>query len=72
MVADKISSEDLKNLAKGVLVVTLPDYKACRTAMSLTTYVKDTWPDDDQKPFFASSVNKETNTITIEVVDHNK
>jgi hypothetical protein len=66
MVSDKISSSDLQNLAKGVLIVTLPDYKACRTAVSLATYTKDTWdPNNGPKPNFTSDINKETNTITI-------
>lgn len=65
MVADKVSTEDIQNLARGILNVTLPDYKACRTAMSLVTYTKDTWPSDEAKPSFASAIDKETNTITI-------
>lgn len=65
MVTDKISSEDIKNLAKGVLKATLPDYRACRTAMSLVTYTKDTWDASQQKPSFESDIDKETNTITI-------
>ena len=67
MVTDKISSEDIQNLAKGLLKATLPDYKACRTAMSLVTYTKDTWDDSKNgpKPNFESSIDKENNTITI-------
>lgn len=67
MVTDKISSEDIQNLAKGVLKATLPDYKACRTAMSLVTYTKDTWDEkkDGAKPSFESTIDKESNTITI-------
>lgn len=67
MVADKISSDDIKNLAKGILKVTLPDYQACRTAMSLITYTKDTWREneDGPKPAFESTIAKEINTITI-------
>lgn len=67
MVTDKISSEDIQNLAKGVIKATLPDYKACRTAMSLVTYTKDTWDvsKNGEKPKFESTIDKETNTITI-------
>lgn len=70
MVADKISTEDLQNLAKGILKVTLPDYKACRSAMSMVTYTKDTWSEenDGPKPNFASTIDKEKKTITITCV----
>lgn len=67
MVSDKITTEDIQNLAKGILKVTLPDYKACRSAMSMVTYTKDTWEGDD-KPSYYSTINKETNTITISLV----
>lgn len=66
MVTDKLSSLDIQNFAKGILEVTLPDYKACRTAMSLVTYTKDTWESENgPKPNFTSTINKETNTIKI-------
>ena len=67
MVADKVSSEDIKNLAKGIIKVTLPDYQACRTAMSLVTYTKDTWreSEDGVKPNYESAIDKESRTITI-------
>ena len=70
MVTDKLSSEDIKNLAKGLITATLPDYKACRTAMSLVTYTKDTWDEekDGVKPNFESTINKEAKTITISLV----
>ena len=73
MVTDKISSEDIKCFAKGVLKATLPDYKACRTAMSLVTYTKDTWDEkeDGVKPQFESTIDKETCTITINLVGRN-
>lgn len=65
MVTDKITVEDIQNLAKGVLKVTMPDYKACRSVMSMVTYTKDTWPNSEPKPSFSSTIDKETNTITI-------
>ncbi len=67
MTSDKVSSEDIKNLAKGILKVALPDYQACRSGMSLVTYTKDTWREDEDgaKPSFESSIDKDTNTITI-------
>ena len=70
MTTDKISSADIQNLAKGILKATLPDYKACRTAMSLATYTKDTWntESDGPKPSFESNIDKETNTITINLL----
>ena len=64
MVTDKITTEDIQNLAKGVLKVQMPDYKACRCAMSTVTYAKDTWEGDD-KPNYTSTIDKATNTITI-------
>lgn len=68
MVTDKISTEDIQNLANGVLKATLPDYKACRTAMSLVTYTKDTWDDKNgTKPSFESTIDKDSKTITIKL-----
>lgn len=67
MIADKITTEDIQNLAKGILKVTLPDYKACRSAMSMVTYTKDTW-EGESKPSYTSTIDKETNTITINCV----
>lgn len=67
MIADKITTEDIQNLAKGILKVTLPDYRACRSAMSMVTYTKDTWVGED-KPSYSSTIEKETNTITITLV----
>lgn len=66
MVANKITVDDIQNLTRCVLKVTMPDYKACRSAMSLVGYVRDTWPrDDENKPSLSSAIDKETNTITI-------
>ena len=66
MVADKITTRDIQNLAKGILEVQMKDYKACRSAMSMVGYTKDTWPKDDEpKPSLTSNIDKETNTITI-------
>lgn len=66
MVADKVSTKDIQNLAKGILEVTMPDYKACRSAMSMVGYTRDTWSkDDENKPSFSCAIDKETNTITI-------
>lgn len=70
MVTDKISTQDIKNFALGVLEVKLPDYQACRTAMSLVTYTKDTWKVEENgpKPEFESAINKADNIITIKLV----
>lgn len=67
MVTDKVSTEDIQNLANGILKAQLPDYKACRTAMSLVTYTKDTWSEETNgaKPSFESAIDKERNIITI-------
>lgn len=56
-----------RNLPLADLVrVTMPDYKACRSAMSMVGYTRDTWPkDDENKPSFSCAIDKETNTITI-------
>lgn len=70
MIADKVSAKDIKNFALGFLEVKLPDYQACRTAMSLVTYTKDTWKVDENgpKPEFESTINKAENIITIRLV----
>ena len=70
MVADKITSDDIKNLVAGVLKVKLPDYMACRSAMSMVTYTKDTWREDElgPKPNFTSTIDKSENTITINLI----
>lgn len=67
MVADKITTDDIQNLAKGILKVQMPNYKACRSAMSTITYAKDTWVGED-KPNYSSVIDKETNIITITCV----
>jgi hypothetical protein len=67
MVTDKIAVKDLQNFAKGVLELTMPDYMACRSVMSMITYTKDTWR-DGEKPSFTSTIDKETNTITVTLV----
>lgn len=69
MIANKISVDDIQNITKGVLKVTMPDYKACRSAMSLVGYVRDTWPkDDENKPSLSTTIDKETCTVTITCV----
>lgn len=70
MVTDKISKTDIKNLAKGVLEITMPDYQSCRSAMSMVTYTKDCWRKEEgcEPPTFESRINKETNTIVISIV----
>jgi len=72
MVADKVTTKDIQNLAKGILEVEMPDYKACRSAMSMVGYTHDTWPkDDEHKPKFTSTINKSTNTIKIKISSKN-
>lgn len=69
MVADKISTTDIQCIGKyGVLEVTLPDYKACMSAKNLVTYTKNMYPREDGLTY-TCSINRETNTITIRVVD---
>lgn len=69
MVADKISSSDIRSIGKyGILEVTLPDYKACMSAKNLVTYTKNMYPREDGLTY-SCSINRDTNTITIKVVD---
>jgi hypothetical protein len=69
MVADKISTNDIQGIGKnGMLVVTLPDYKACMSAKNLVTYTKNMYPREDGMTY-TCSINRETSTITIKVVE---
>lgn len=70
MVTDKITKNDIKNFAKGILELTMPDYQSCRSAMSMVTYTKDCWKKEEgsEPPVFESSIDKEKNTITIRLV----
>lgn len=69
MVADRISSNDIRAMGSyGVLSVTLPDYKACMCAKNLVTYTKNMYPRDDGLTY-SCSIDRDTNTITIKVVD---
>ena len=69
MIADKISSSDIRSIGKnGILEVTLPDYKACMSAKNLVTYTKNMYPRDDGLTY-SCSINRDTHTITIKTVD---
>lgn len=69
MKADKISTTDVQSIGKyGTLEVTLPDYKACMSAKNLVTYTKNMYPREDGLTY-SCSINRDTNTITIRVVD---
>lgn len=67
MTTDKITKSDIKNFANGILELTMPDYQACRSAMSMVTYTKDCWRKEEgcEPPMFESKINKENNTIII-------
>lgn len=68
MVSSKVSTSDIKNIGSfGKLVVTLPDYAACETAKNLVTRAKSRHPRQDGLTY-TTSIDKATNTITIEVV----
>lgn len=68
MVSSKVSTSDIKNIGSyGKLVVTLPDYAACETAKNLVTRAKSRYPRQDGLTY-TTSIDKATNTITIEVV----
>lgn len=68
MVANRIGTKDIKSIgAYGKLVVTLPDYAACESAKNLVTRAKSRHPRPDGLTY-TTSIDKKTNTITIEVV----
>ena len=72
MKVTKLSSSDFRNLAKGILEVTLPSYAACRSAMSMVSYTKRKWdPKDGPMPNFVSDINRKKNTITIRILPSN-
>lgn len=68
MVANKVGTEDIIKIgAFGMLKVTLPDYAAVESAKNLVTRAKARHPREDGLTY-TTSVDKKTNTITIEVV----
>ena len=68
MVANKVGTEDIKSIgAFGKLIATLPNYAAVESAKNLVTRVKARHPREDGLTY-TTSVDKKTNTITIEVV----
>lgn len=68
MVASKIGTEDIINIgAFGKLKATLPDYASVESVKNLVTRAKARHPREDGLTF-TTSVEKSTNTITIEVV----
>lgn len=78
MVASKVGTDDIINIgAFGKLTVTLPDFAAVESAKNLVTRAKSRHPRTDGLTY-TTSVDKKTNTITIEVVSpenvnrHNK
>lgn len=69
MNAVKVSTQDINNIgAYGKLIVQLPDYAAVESAKSLVTRCKTRHPRPDGLTY-TTTVDKATNTITIEVVD---
>lgn len=68
MVASKVGTDDIINIgAFGKLTVTLPDFAAVESAKNLVTRAKSRHPRADGLTY-TTSVDKKTNTITIEVV----
>jgi hypothetical protein len=68
MTANKVGTEDIINIgAYGRLKVTLPDYAAVESVKNLVTRAKARYPRADGMTY-TTCVEKETNTITIEVV----
>ena len=68
MLVNKVSTEDIKNIGSyGKLIATLPDYAACEVAKNLVTRAKVRHPREDGLTY-TCSINKKTNTITIETL----
>ena len=68
MIASKFGTEDILNIgAFGKVKVTLPDFAAIESVKNLVTRIKARHPRSDGLTF-TTSVDKKTNTITIEVV----
>lgn len=68
MKVDRVSTTDINNIgAFGKLVATLPTYAACESAKNLVTRAKARHPRADGLTYTVS-IEKPTNTITIEVV----
>lgn len=68
MKVDRVSTTDIKNIgAFGKLIATLPNYAACESAKNLVTRAKSRHPRTDGLTYTVS-IDKSTNTITIEVV----
>lgn len=68
MDASKFGTEDIMNIgAFGKAVVRLPNYAAVESVKNLVTRVKARHPRKDDLTY-TTSVDKSTNTITIEVV----
>lgn len=68
MVVKKVGTEDILGIgAYGKLTATLPDYAAVESAKNLVTRAKARHPRADGLTY-KTSVDKRTNTITIEVV----
>ena len=68
MIANKIGTDDIRNIGTGgKLTVTLPDYAAVESIKNLVTRAKVRHPREDGMTY-TTSVDKKTNTITIEVV----
>lgn len=68
MVASKFGTEDILGIgAFGKLTVTLPDYATVESVKNLVTRAKSRHPREDGLTY-TTSVDKKTNTITIETV----
>ena len=68
MITNKLGTDDIVNIgAFGKLTATLPDYAACESVKNLVTRTKARYPRTDGLTY-TTSVDKKTNTVTIEVV----
>jgi len=68
MITNKIGTKDIINIGSyGKLRATLPNYAAVESAKNLVTRAKARHPREDGMTYM-TSVDKKTNTITIEVV----
>lgn len=64
-----VSTKDIQELeSNSTLIAILPDYKACVSAKNIVTYTKNMYPRKDGLTY-SCSINRDTHTITIRVID---
>lgn len=69
MVADRISTSDIRGIGKGgCLKIQLPNYAACVSAKNLVGYVKKMYPREDGMTY-TCSIDSEKFIISIRLVE---